>query len=355
MKLPGNRLTAFLKAPDAGCRAALFYGPDIGLVRERADRLTQAVCADLKDPFRIAELSAGMLASDPARLADEVAAMSLTGGRRVVRIRGAEDAAAALLAPIVKSAPPKSAPGKSILGDTLIVVESSDLGPRSSLRKLFEAEAQAVAVACYADTARDLGEVIREQLGQHRIALAPDALAYLTANLGGDRAVTRSELEKLALYAGEGGRVSFEDAVACVGDTSLLSIDDVIFAAADGEPKKLETALARALAEGENPISIIRAVMRHFHRLHLAGSRIAAGSSPEDALRALRPPVFFKYEERFKSQLTRWPPRRVAQALAALTEAELNMKRSILPQETIGRAVLFDIARAGAARGNRRP
>ena len=344
MKLPASRIASFLRSPDPGCRAVLFYGPDGGLVRERADRLTAALCPDLKDPFRITELSGPQLLADRARLADEVAAQSLTGGRRIVRVRGAEDPQTPILTAVLGEAK----------GDTLIIVESSDLAARSSLRKLFESEAKAVSCACYADSPRDLGEVIREQLGQHRITIASDALTYLVAHLGGDRLMTRSEIEKLALYVGDGGRAGLDDAIACIGDTSLISVEDVIYAAADGEPARLETALARALAEGENPISLIRAVMRHFQRLHLTGARIAAGATAEEALRSLRPPVFFKYEDRFKAQLSRWSPRRAAAVLASLTEAELNMKRSILPQETIGRAILFDIARAGAGRGGRR-
>jgi DNA polymerase-3 subunit delta len=84
--------------------------------------------------------------------------------------------------------------------------------------------------------------------------------------------------------------------------------------------------------------------MRHFQRLHLAASRMASGASADDALRALRPPVFFKQQERFKAQLSTWPAPRAAAALNGLTQAELNSKRAVLPQETILREALFSIA-----------
>jgi DNA polymerase-3 subunit delta len=103
MKIPANRLAEFLRRPPPEMRGALLYGPDAGLVRERADLLTAAICGNLKDPFRISELSASILAADTARLADEVAAMSLVGGRRVVRIRDAGEAVTALLAETASS------------------------------------------------------------------------------------------------------------------------------------------------------------------------------------------------------------------------------------------------------------
>ena len=95
----------------------LLYGPDEGLVRERADILARTVCADLSDPFRVADLSAAALAADPARLADEAAQLSLIGGRRVVRVHGAGDRLTGLFAGFLDDRP----------ATRLIVVEAGDL------------------------------------------------------------------------------------------------------------------------------------------------------------------------------------------------------------------------------------
>ncbi len=75
--------------PPKGLMAALVYGPDAGLVQERAEKLLKSVVPDLTDPFNVADLSEAVLLADPARLADEAAAISMMGGRRVVRVRGA--------------------------------------------------------------------------------------------------------------------------------------------------------------------------------------------------------------------------------------------------------------------------
>jgi DNA polymerase III subunit delta len=340
VKIAPNRFAELLRQPPPGLRAALLYGPDGGLVRERADRLAASICPDLADPFRISELSAAIIAADPARLADEVAAMSLTGGRRVVRIRDAADGVTAPLAASLAGS----------RGDSLIVVEAGDLAARSSLRKLCETAAAAAAIPCYADSPRDLADLIRETTAARRIAVSGDAQAYLVAHLGGDRLVTRQELEKLTLYAGDGGRVELADAIACVGDTTSLSVEELVYAAADGDPLRLEAALLRCLQEGQAPISILRATMRHFHRLHIAAARVAGGVSADEVMRLMRPPIFYKFADRFKTQLATWPPRRIAAALDWLTRAELDSKRAVLPQETIAREALFTIARAARAR-----
>ena len=331
MKLAGARAAAFLRTPDPKIRAVLLFGPDAGLVRERADLLARFVCPDLKDPFRVAEVTGATAASDPARLADEMASISLMGGRRVIRLREATDGAVravenALAAP----------------GDALLLAEAGELPGRSTLRKLFESGAAAAAIGCYADSPKDLADVIRTSLGAHRVTIAGDALDYLVDRLGGDRLVTRSELEKLALYAGDGGRVDLEAAMVSVGDSADLSLDDIVFAAAEANAAALERALFRGLAEGESPIRILRAAQRHFQMLHLANGR------PE----AVRAPPLPSLRERLGAQARRWPAARAAAALAALTEAELAAKRTGAPQETICRNAL--LALAGPASATRR-
>lgn len=341
MKLQPARLGAFLAKPEAGIRAALIYGADAGLVRERAERLAAAIVPDLRDAFRVTDLTAAALAADPALLHDEAAALSLGGGRRVVRVREAGDAVGGLFERFLADLPP---------GDSLVVVEAGELAARSSLRRAFEGAAAAVAIACYADGRRELEELVRAVLGAHRVSVNGEAMTYLVGHLGGDRGLSRNELEKLALYVGDGGKVGLDEAQASVGDSAALEIDDVVNAAAEGEAAALERALSRAFLEGEAPVTLLRALMRHFQRLHLVATRVAGGVSEEEAMRGLRPPLFFKLQDRFKRQLRLWSPRRAALALEIILEAELNAKRSGLPPEAVCRDALLRIARAAAGR-----
>src|SRR5262245_64516462 len=87
MKIDARSLARFIKQPDPACQAVLVFGEDSGLVRERAEAIARTVVEDLADPFRVADLTGDTIADDPARLADEAAAMAMTGGRRVVRVR----------------------------------------------------------------------------------------------------------------------------------------------------------------------------------------------------------------------------------------------------------------------------
>ncbi len=157
----------FVANPPRNLAAALFSAPDQGMVRERAERLLKTVVADLNDPFRVADLDDQTLSGDGARLFDEAAAISMLGGRRVVRVRGAGNGLAKLF--------------KSFLadhaGDALVVVEGGDLARGTGLRRVFEEDDSAAAIACYANSARDLPDVVRDALKKEGFAIAPDAVA----------------------------------------------------------------------------------------------------------------------------------------------------------------------------------
>jgi len=349
VKIAPGKIDQFVAKPGSALRAVLVYGPDAGLVRERADALMRTAVPDLGDPFLVAELSGDAVARDKALLADEAAAIALTGGRRAIRLRDAGDAHTDAVKSMLAGP----------MSDSLVVLQAGELAPRSTLRKLIEDTDAAAAVPCYADEIRDLDRVIRETLAADGLAVSPDASAYLAANLGSDRGVTRSELQKLALYARGngpgGGQVELADAVAVVGDSAALSLDDLCFAAIDGDMAAADRALERSLQEGQSEVAILRAVARHLMRLQLTVGRIDRGEAPERAVKALRPPVFFKREPQFRRQAESWTGGRIAQALDLTQQAELGCKSTGIPAAAVcGRTLLQIAALARQARRARR-
>ena len=339
MKIAAAETERFIREPDPEWIAVLGYGPEQGLVRERARKIASSVVEDLADPFRVTELTAAVLRDDPARLSDEACALSLTGGRRVVCLRDAGDAAAAALDRVLSTAS---------ADDILVVAEAGDLGPSSKLRKQFEGAAAAAALACYADDARTLGEVIRETLGLAGLGATSDAIAYLSDHLGSDRMISRMELEKLATYAFGAGEVTLEDAEAVVGDGANASLDDIVYSTSNGNTTSLDRALQRAFDEGVNSVAVVRAAQRHFQRLHRAAGSVAAGNTPDQAMKTLRPPVFFKHAASFRGELQTWNVSRLAGALEALTDAEIACKTTGIPAEASCRRALLGIARQAA-------
>ncbi len=221
--IKAHQAQSYLNPPGPKVPAVLFYGTDAGLISERATKLAALIAA--RDSGEIIRLDDADLDNDPDHLAVELQTIPMFGGSKVVRVTAGRRITAAALQPLLEG---------GTLAATLIV-EAGNLKPTDSMRVLFEKSAQAAAVACYADEARDIEGLIGETLKAHGLAITSDAREMLVARMGADRVMSRGEIEKLALYAAGKTEVDAADVDAIVGDASELAIDRTLNAAASGD------------------------------------------------------------------------------------------------------------------------
>ncbi|HRD28432.1 MAG TPA: DNA polymerase III subunit delta, partial [Caulobacter sp.] len=183
----------FLKSPDKAFRAAVIYGRDRGGVRERADRLARAVTAHPDDPFDVALLTEDDV--DEGRLANELSAISMMGGRRLVRVRfstekiGPDRMVAEALAGHVEG---------RFNPDAFFLVEAGAIDRSSPLRKAAEKAAACATIPCYEDEPGDVARLVREALAADRVGLDAGALEMFVARMPRERGVARQEIERLA-------------------------------------------------------------------------------------------------------------------------------------------------------------
>lgn len=323
MKLTFRQIEPFVKSPDPATRTVLIYGPDQGLVTERSEIIAKSVVEDLSDPFQVASLTPEAIAEDPVRLNDEAFAQSLMGGDRLLRIRGAADALKPHLAAYLKDPSPHC----------LVLVEAGELGPRSSLRLLFEKDKNAVALPCYVEGERDLANVIRDMISESGHGIDRDAQALLAGSIVGDRVQARSEIEKLILYKGmdDNSPINADDVRASVGAVRALSIDEFVHAAASGDLPTAMRLYRTMLQEATAPQAMLRFLQNHMRRLYAVKAALEAGDSLDQAMKTLNPPIFFKWADSFKSQVRNWPIEKLDNALNSLIEIEISSKQGRVP------------------------
>ena len=309
MRLEARQITGFLRKPEPQ-RIVLLHGEDEGLIRERAAQLTRCVAGALDDPFRVIELDRDAWSD----LVAETASLSLTGGRRVIRVRDAGDA----ITDVIKKA-------AKTPGDSLIVLEAPSLG-KGRLRTFIDGSSDAVSIACYPEDARAVQDLIRSILSEAGAAIDPEALGWVAGAVGGDRSRVRGEAEKLALLAGAGGRIDIQTARECCGDAAGASVDEALVAATKGDVVAADIALERALAEGVSFVALIRQAIGHLMRLQQARLHMAGGLPPAEAVRAMRPPVFFRLASGMEASLVLWSEARLLTALEEARRVEIKCK-----------------------------
>jgi DNA polymerase III subunit delta len=308
-------LQRILKSLDPECRAALVYGPDAGLVAERAAALADAFTGKRKEAAEIIRIDESDLAEDPARLEVELRTTPMFAERKVVRVAPG----ARLDVPSLKALLEAPLAGA-------LVVEAGTLRPDSALRKLFEGHAAAAALPCYGDE-RSVCELIDEELYKANLTMDSDTRAYLMTRLGADQALSRAEVAKLALFAAGSRRIGPEDIDAIVGDSSEIAVETFVYDVSGGEAKEALRQLGRLAAAGTEPSVALSALGRHFTQLHRIAAAQASGVTIEQAMRQLRPRPHFKREHAFIAHSCRLGAQRLLEALPLIQE---SVKRSRL-------------------------
>jgi DNA polymerase-3 subunit delta len=330
--IKASDVEAFLARPDPARPVVLVFGQDAGLVSERVNALIKASVEDPSDPFSLVRLDGEVLAAEPARLIEEAQTIPLFGGKRAVWVKpGSRNVAPAVEALLALPAI-----------ECRVVIEAGDLRRNAPLRVVCERAKQAAALPCYPDTERDLVRLIDAEMRAADLVVKPDARAVLIPLLGGDRAASRNELHKLALYARGRGEIDVDDIAAVVSDASTLALDDLIDTAFAGRPADLEAVLRKVRTAGTPVGSIFFAAQRQVALLHKWRTAIETGAA--FSLDRVQPPVHFRRKGLVEAAVRQWNAARLAAAMAELAEAVLAARRRPALADTIAERALLAIA-----------
>ena len=328
------QIQALLSNPPSRYDAYLIYGPDRGLVRERADQLIASLDKKYQHNSELIRLVDEDLSVNPDRLLLELKMISMFGERKILRL----------------IAGPKLNPThiKQLLLETPfeadLIIEAGDVKKSSSLCKTFEAAKNAATIACYVDNVRGIKALVGDVLQQFGLTIEGEAERLLISRLGGDRALSRQEIERLALYALGQKTITIEHVDKVTGNVSNLQLDHIITSTLLGQIHHSLTQLDRLVATGTAPSAVFTMLLRHMHQLHKAASDLMHGQTMQQVVTGQRPPLYFERRDNFIKQLEIWPADKLAYGIQkiqqVLTEARARanpaLEKCALEQLLIG-------------------
>ncbi len=318
MKANRAQVEKALKGRSADIRFFLLYGPDEAGSRALGRLLAAAMGAEAE---RV-DLSGSELKSDPARLADEAASISLFGGARYIWVEPAADDAAAAAEALVEA---------TTAGNPVIMIGGA-LKPASRLLKLALAAPCAMAFASYVPEGADADKMVLEMARDMGLGMRPDLARRIAGAAGGNRAIVAQELAKLALFADAAPERPREvdhealDAIGAANDEGDLSrlVDSV----SGGNAALLQAELLRLASEGIEGIALIRAVLRRMTLLAQLRSEVEGGNSVDTVMASKGKSMFWKEKSAVSQQLTRWRSDLLAKGIGRLLDAERQVKAS---------------------------
>ncbi len=328
MKIPAGQVENLTRILPKDAKAALLYGPDAGLAEERAAAIAGQITGANPDPFSIADISPEKIKEDAGAIIGELGAISFFGGRKLVRVKYAADAASVAIASALKFMDE----GKA--GDSFLLVTAGELGPKSPLRLLFEKEKNALALPCYQEDAQSLAAIVRTKLRDGGFTWDDGVIETLAARLVGDRMVLNSELEKLFIFKGEDSQITLSDIEVLLADSVEASLDELCISVADRDPAKLFRLFAKSISQGIEPVRIIRQLLGYFYRINIVYGKVRNRSPEQEAIASLKPPVFWKNLPHFRRHLGFWAKsgNKLDQVVEILLRAELDCKRATTPE-----------------------
>jgi DNA polymerase-3 subunit delta len=317
MKANKAQLDKALKAPGE-IRFFLLHGPDDSGSRA----LVQALGAALGAEAERVDLSGAELKADPARLADEAASISLFGGARWILVEAAGDEIVPALEALLEA---------PAAGNPVAVVAGS-LKPASKLLKLALAAPDALAFASYVPDARDAGRLAQDMARTEGLTIRPDVARRIADSCAGNRALIGQELAKFALYAGaspETPKAIDHDVIDALGAGSDEGdLSRLVDSVAGGDSAGLAAELARLHAEGQEGITLLRAMLRRMGLLARLRAEVECGSNPGAVMASSGKSLFWKEKDEVGRQLSRWRADLLAKAMSRLLEAERQVKAS---------------------------
>jgi DNA polymerase III subunit delta len=307
----------------------LVFGSDAGLVAERLRNILARAVSDPKDPFQLVRIDGDELAADPLRLADEADTVPLFGGKRAIWIEAKGKAFHFAVEPLLAS-PPR---------DCTIVIEAGALKKDAPLRTFCERAQGAAAIQCFPDTEKDIAQLIDAEVRASQLSITPDAKAFLVTQLGQDRLSTRSELEKLLLYAHGAGEITLNHVAAIVCDASNLIVEETVNKAFQGELAALDASLQHIFAGASDYHTLLAAALRHALELH----RVRSCADESSGL--FRDPYrFIKQREAFERHARAWTAAALSQAIDTLVRAIAQSRRETALGSCFASRALWAIA-----------
>ena len=218
--------------------------------------------------LEIFEPSEGRGGPDHEALLAAIPAMSLTETRRYLLADGVERWRDRQLEPVVAAL-------GSLPPDLTVVLIARAKAPAKLVKAVKAGKGEIHEFE--APKARDMPRLLVADAKRLGYALEPVAARVLVERMGASSVRLRNELERLALWAGEGGRVRAEDLEAMVSDTSEAAVWALSDALLERDPARAASLAERLISQGENVTGLIYGLASRLRKACAAAAQIEQG------------------------------------------------------------------------------
>ena len=301
----------------------LLYGPNEGLIRENIDVIykrfsREANCEKIN-------VNGKQLDESVSILNDEISTISLFNEKKFIILDSAKEKHVSIIEDALSLD----------FKNTCMVVKQDNLTKSSKIRKLYETSKNHFSLACYDDDIKVLSSLLENFQKEHNITFDSDIKSFLLNNLSNDRMVIKNELEKILLSLNkEDRKVDIERLRDILQDSSNTDFQQINNSILFGNTKKGSKSLEKLFNLGTNPIAILKSFNNYIMRIRLTQVELSKGKQFDEAIKVLRPPVFWKEKSDFKRHCLMWPANVIDNIINEVLNSEIKcMTNNIIAKE----------------------
>jgi len=205
---------------------------------------------------------------------------------------------------------------------TILVLTESQIKSSNPLYKMISRQAVVKSFPLVRGT--ELKQWIEKRVAEEGGSISPPAVNLLTQLIGSNLWTMASEINKLALYAGE-RRIEKEDVQMVVGYTQQVNVFAMVDAVIDFRPQVAENLLEQLLQRGATPPYILVMLSRQIRMIVRAKELRSQGIGEREIQSKLGLASDFQVR-RTLEQANRYTLARLKQVYRQLLEADLSIK-----------------------------
>jgi DNA polymerase-3 subunit delta len=315
--LKNHEADAFLKKAPCPYPVILIFGPDETLVAERCSEFLKVNSRKTPNQDDITKIDSSELSKDRNRLLDEAYSVGLFSDQKTIHVKISDARTIVTSIENILKQPAEN---------TQILLQAGDLKKTSPLRKRIEAAQNAIAIPCYEDVNSNLENKLTEIFKEQNISIDKDSKTYLAEYFRSNKAVLKTECEKIITSTRHKKTVSIEDISGLLNNEITSNLDIVLDHCFTGNTRELEHTLQQAYLEGINVNTILLALNRHLLVMHRIRITTDKYKSVDQAIDSIKPPIFFKNKPLFKRHVMKWSTRLIENSISATQKLSQDLR-----------------------------
>jgi len=200
----------------------------------------------------------------------------------------------------------------------VLIFKSGPLEKKSQIRNFFEQSPDLITIPCYEESLQEKKEIISTFFKHENVEVKTEELIDLAQILGNERLEIENELEKIIVLIKNSDKGSIKSFSQMISKTAFFDDNSFLYSIVSGKKKKFLENYGKFTAFQNNEVKIISFLSEHLFKILIIKNKLANGLSFDEAIKNLRPPIFFKFKKEFDFQVRRWTESEILSTLKKL-------------------------------------